>query len=654
MNTTTFSYCDERFADLQLLRYRVDGFEQLSLKQKKLVYFLSQAAIYGRDILWDQNGKFNLKIRKTLEAIYTEYTGDRNCQEFQEMTVYLKRIWFSNGIHHHYGCDKFPANFSESFFKEALMTISPDKLPLQEGKNAEALYDEIAPAIFNPAIMPKRVNQADGEDLLLTSACNYYAEGITQKEAEEFYQKMKDKAQDPHPVMYGLNSQLVRQGNQITEKVWKFDGMYGPAIEKIVFWLEKAAEVAENPKQKEVILKLVEFYKTGNLKTFDEYSILWIQEQEGFIDFTNGFIETYGDPLGMKASWEGYVNLKDQAATERTRKLSENAQWFEDHSPVDKRFKKENCQGVSAKVIEAAILGGDLYPASAIGINLPNSNWIRAEYGSKSVTIGNLTHAYNQAAHGNGFKEEFVISPEVLELMEKYEDVCDDLHTDLHECLGHGSGKLLPGVDPDGLKAYGATIEEARADLFGLYYLADPKLTELGLTPDQEAYKAQYYGYLMNGLLTQLVRINPGKEIEEAHMRNRALIARWALEMGKEEQVIEMVCHNRKTYVQINDYQKLRDIFGKQLAEIQRIKSEGDLEAARQLVEQYGVKVDPSLHQEILTRYNRLNLAPYKGFINPVYTPVVDDQNNITDIHISYDEAYDAQMLRYSKDYATL
>lgn len=654
MNTTTFSYCDERFADLQLLRYRVDGFEQLSLKQKKLVYFLSQAAIYGRDILWDQNGKFNLKIRKTLEAIYTEYTGDRNCQDFQEMTVYLKRIWFSNGIHHHYGCDKFPANFSESFFKEALMTISPDKLPLQEGKNAEALYDEIAPVIFNPAIMPKRVNQTDGEDLLLTSACNYYAEGITQKEAEEFYQKMKDQAQDPHPVMYGLNSQLVRQGNQITEKVWKIDGMYGPAIEKIVFWLEKAAEVAENPKQKEVILKLVEFYKTGNLKTFDEYSILWIQEQEGFIDFTNGFIETYGDPLGMKASWEGYVNLKDQAATERTRKLSENAQWFEDHSPVDKRFKKKNCQGVSAKVIEAAILGGDLYPASAIGINLPNSNWIRAEYGSKSVTIGNLTHAYNQAAHGNGFKEEFVISPEVLELMEKYEDICDDLHTDLHECLGHGSGKLLPGVDPDGLKAYGATIEEARADLFGLYYLADPKLTELGLTPDQEAYKAQYYGYLMNGLLTQLVRINPGKEIEEAHMRNRALIARWALEMGKEEQVIEMVCHNRKTYVQINDYQKLRDIFGKQLAEIQRIKSEGDLEAARQLVEQYGVKVDPSLHQEILTRYNRLNLAPYKGFINPVYTPVVDDQNNITDIHISYDEAYDAQMLRYSKDYATL
>lgn len=654
MNTTKFSYCDERFADLQLLRYRVDGFEQLSLKQKKLVYFLSQAAIYGRDILWDQNGKFNLKIRKTLEAIYTEYTGDRNCQDFQELTVYLKRIWFSNGIHHHYGCDKFPANFSESFFKEALMTISPDKLPLQEGKNAEALYDEIAPVIFNPAIMPKRVNQADGEDLLLTSACNYYAEGITQKEAEEFYQKMKDQAQDPHPVMYGLNSQLVRQGNQITEKVWKIDGMYGPAIEKIVFWLEKAAEVAENPKQKEVILKLVEFYKTGNLKTFDEYSILWIQEQEGFIDFTNGFIETYGDPLGMKASWEGYVNLKNQAATERTRKLSENAQWFEDHSPVDKRFKKKNCQGVSAKVIEAAILGGDLYPASAIGINLPNSNWIRAEYGSKSVTIGNLTHAYNQAAHGNGFKEEFVISPEVLELMEKYEDVCDDLHTDLHECLGHGSGKLLPGVDPDGLKAYGATIEEARADLFGLYYLADPKLTELGLTPDQEAYKAQYYGYLMNGLLTQLVRINPGKDIEEAHMRNRALIARWALEMGKEEQVIEMVCHNRKTYVQINDYQKLRDIFGKQLAEIQRIKSEGDLEAARQLVEQYGVKVDPSLHQEILTRYNRLNLAPYKGFINPVYTPVVDDQNNITDIHISYDEAYDAQMLRYSKDYATL
>lgn len=654
MNTTDFSYCDERFADLQLLRYRVNGFENLDLRQKKLVYYLSQAALYGRDILWDQNGKFNLKIRKTLEAIYTDYSGDRNSKDFQELTVYLKRVWFSNGIHHHYACDKFPALFSESFFKEALLNINPEKLPLKAGETAETLYNEIAPVIFNPAIMAKRVNQADGEDLLLTSACNYYAEGITQKEAEDFYQEMKNREQDPRPVMYGLNSQLVRKNGKIAEEVWKIDGMYGKAIEKIVYWLEKAAEVSENPKQKEVILKLVEFYKTGNLRTFDEYSILWIQEQDGFIDFTNGFIETYGDPLGMKASWEGYVNLKDAEATERTRKLSENAQWFEDHSPVDARFKKDNCQGVSAKVIEAAILGGDLYPASAIGINLPNSNWIRAEHGSKSVTIGNLTHAYNQAAHGNGFKEEFVINREVLELMEKYEDVCDDLHTDLHECLGHGSGKMLPGVDPDSLKAYGATIEEARADLFGLYYLADPKLTELGLTPDSEAYKAQYYGYLMNGLLTQLVRINPGKDIEEAHMRNRALIARWALEMGKEKQVIEMICLNRKTYVQINDYQKLREIFGKQLAEIQRIKSEGDLEAARQLVERYGVKVDPSLHQEILARYNQLNLAPYKGFINPVYTPVVDEQNNITDIRISYGEAYDKQMLRYSKDYATL
>lgn len=654
MNTTDFSYCDERFADLQLLRYRVNGFENLDLRQKKLVYYLSQAALYGRDILWDQNGKFNLKIRKTLEAIYTDYSGDRNSKDFQELTVYLKRVWFSNGIHHHYACDKFPALFSESFFKEALLNINPEKLPLKAGETAETLYNEIAPVIFNPAIMAKRVNQADGEDLLLTSACNYYAEGITQKEAEDFYQEMKNREQDPRPVMYGLNSQLVRKNGKIAEEVWKIDGMYGKAIEKIVYWLEKAAEVSENPKQKEVILKLVEFYKTGNLRTFDEYSILWIQEQDGFIDFTNGFIETYGDPLGMKASWEGYVNLKDAEATERTRKLSENAQWFEDHSPVDARFKKDNCQGVSAKVIEAAILGGDLYPASAIGINLPNSNWIRAEHGSKSVTIGNLTHAYNQAAHGNGFKEEFVINREVLELMEKYEDVCDDLHTDLHECLGHGSGKMLPGVDPDSLKAYGATIEEARADLFGLYYLADPKLTELGLTPDSEAYKAQYYGYLMNGLLTQLVRINPGKDIEEAHMRNRALIARWALEMGKEEQVIEMICLNRKTYVQINDYQRLREIFGKQLAEIQRIKSEGDLEAARQLVERYGVKVDPSLHQEILARYNQLNLAPYKGFINPVYTPVVDEQNNITDIRISYGEAYDKQMLRYSKDYATL
>lgn len=448
MNTTDFSYCDERFADLQLLRYRVNGFENLDLRQKKLVYYLSQAALYGRDILWDQNGKFNLKIRKTLEAIYTDYSGDRNSKDFQELTVYLKRVWFSNGIHHHYACDKFPALFSESFFKEALLNINLEKLPLKAGETAETLYNEIAPVIFNPAIMAKRVNQADGEDLLLTSACNYYAEGITQKEAEEFYQEMKNREQDPRPVMYGLNSQLVRKNGKIAEEVWKIDGMYGKAIEKIVYWLEKAAEVSENPKQKEVILKLVEFYKTGNLRTFDEYSILWIQEQDGFIDFTNGFIETYGDPLGMKASWEGYVNLKDAEATERTRKLSENAQWFEDHSPVDARFKKDNCQGVSAKVIEAAILGGDLYPASAIGINLPNSNWIRAEHGSKSVTIGNLTHAYNQAAHGNGFKEEFVINREVLELMEKYEDVCDDLHTDLHECLGHGSGKMLPGVDP--------------------------------------------------------------------------------------------------------------------------------------------------------------------------------------------------------------
>ena len=513
MNTTEFSYCDERFADLQLLRYRVDGFEQLSLKQKKLVYCLSQAALYGRDILWDQNGKFNLKIRKSLEAIYTHYEGNKNDRDFAELTVYLKRIWFSNGIHHHYGCDKFPALFHEEFLKEELMKLSPDLLPLEENQTAEDLYNEIAPVIFNPAIMPKRVNQADGDDLLLTSACNYYAEGITQKEAEDFYRNLKNQNQDEHPVMYGLNSQLVRKNNKITEEVWKIDGMYGKAIEKIVFWLEQAADVCENESQKAVIQKLIEFYRTGDLRTFDEYSILWIKEQEGLIDFTNGFIETYGDPLGMKASWEGYVNLKDLAATERTRKLSQNAQWFEDNSPVDNRFKKDSCQGVSAKVIVAAILGGDLYPASAIGINLPNSNWIRAEHGSKSVTIGNLTHAYNQAARGNGFKEEFIINKETLELVEKYGDICDDLHTDLHECLGHGSGKLMPGVDPDSLKAYGATIEEARADLFGLYYLADNKLTELGLTPDKEAYKAQYYTYLMNGLLTQLVRINPGKDI---------------------------------------------------------------------------------------------------------------------------------------------
>lgn len=653
MQTETFSYNDEQFADLQMLRYRVDGFDRLSIARKKLIYYLSEAALTGRDILWDQNGKYNLRIRKTLETLYTDYSGDRNTADFQAFTVYLKRVWFSNGIHHHYGCEKFKPGFSETFFREAVRNVPADKLPLEEGQTAEALCDLLAPVIFDPEVMPKRVNQADGDDLVKTSACNYYGDGVTQTEAETFYNTMKQE-DDPRPVMYGMNSRLVKADGKLKEKVWKSGGLYSAAIDRIIFWLEKAADVAENGKQAEVLRKLIEFYRTGDLKTFDEYTILWVQETEAMVDFTNGFTETYGDPLGLKASWEGYANFKDLEATARTEKLSANAQWFEDHSPVDDRFKKAECRGVSAKVIKAAILGGDLYPASAIGINLPNSNWVRAEYGSKSVTIGNLTDAYNKAAHGNGFLQEFVIDDETLRLLDRYQDTCDDLHTDLHECLGHGSGKLLPGVDPDALKAYGAAIEEARADLFGLYYLADTKLVELGLTPDAEAYKAQYYGYMMNGLLTQTVRIEPGRDIEEAHMRNRALIARWTYEHGREEGVAELVKRDGKTYVRIRDYEKLRELFGLLLREIQRIKSEGDYEAARDLVERYGVKIDPDLHTEILQRYRALHLSPYKGFINPVYTPVYNEQKEITDIKVEYGEAYDVQMLRYSRDYATL
>lgn len=653
MQTETFSYNDEQFADLQMLRYRVDGFDRLSIAQKKLIYYLSEAALAGRDILWDQNGKYNLRIRKTLETLYTDYPGDRNSADFRALAVYLKRVWFANGIHHHYGCEKFKPEFSEAFFREAVRNVPADKLPLEKGQTAEELCDLLAPVIFDPEVMPKRVNQADGDDLVRTSACNYYGDGVTQTEAETFYNAMKQEG-DPRPVMYGMNSRLVKADGKLQEKVWKSGGLYGAAIDRIIYWLEKAAGVAENGKQAEVLRKLIEFYRTGDLKTFDEYTILWVQETEAMVDFTNGFMETYGDPLGLKASWEGYANFKDLEATVRTEKLSANAQWFEDHSPVDDRFKKAECRGVSAKVIKAAILGGDLYPASAIGINLPNSNWVRAEYGSKSVTIGNLTDAYNKAAHGNGFLQEFVIDDETLRLLDRYQDTCDDLHTDLHECLGHGSGKLLPGVDPDALKAYGATIEEARADLFGLYYLADAKLVELGLTPDAEAYKAQYYGYMMNGLLTQMVRIEPGRDIEEAHMRNRALIARWAFGHGREEGVTELVKRDGKTYVRIRDYERLRELFGLLLREIQRIKSEGDYEAARDLVERYGVKTDPALHAEILQRYRALHLSPYKGFINPVYTPVYDEQKEITDIRVEYGEAYDAQMLRYSRDYATL
>lgn len=653
MRTTDFTYNDEQFADLQMLRYRIDGFDELSLQQKELIYYLSEAALSGRDILWDQNGKYNLRIRKTLETIYTHYNGDRECDDFMAFVIYLKRVWFSNGIHHHYGCEKFVPDFSEDFFRQAILQVPHQLLPLNEGETSEDLCILLCPVIFNPDIMPKRVNQADGDDLLLTSSCNYYEDGITQQEAETFYSLMKNE-NDKQPVMYGMNSRLVKENGLLKEKVWKLDGMYGQAIQRIVFWLEKASQVAENDRQRNVIKKLIEFYHTGDLKTFDEYTIQWVQETEAIVDFTNGFTETYGDPLGLKASWEGYANFKDKEATLRTEKLSSNAQWFEDHSPVDKLFKKDVCKGVSAKVIKAAILGGDLYPASAIGINLPNSNWVRAEYGSKSVTIGNLTDAYNKAAHGNGFQKEFVIDEETLKKLEIYQDICDDLHTDLHECLGHGSGKLLPGVDPDALKAYGATIEEARADLFGLYYLADKKLVELGLTPNEEAYKAQYYGYMMNGLLTQLVRIELGKEIEESHMRNRSLIAHWALEHGQEMKVVELVSKENKTYVKINCYEKLRELFGILLREIQRIKSEGDYEAARNLVEQYGVKINSEIHQEILTRYKALHLSPYKGFINPVYTPIYNKEKEIIDIKVTYGESYAEQMLRYSREYATL
>ena len=652
MSENSFSYTVEQFADLQILRYRVPGFEQLSLRQKQLIYYLSQAALEGRDILFDQNGKYNLQIRRLLEAVYTHFEGDRTSEPFRALEVYLKRVWFSNGIHHHYACDKFVPGFTAAYLEEVIQSLPAEVLPLEEGETCRAMCDKLFPVIFDPAVMPKRVNQADGEDLVQTSAANYY-EGVTQQEAEAFYAAQK-KADDPEPVMYGMNSRLVKKDGRIYEQVWKVGGMYSAAIEKIIVWLEKAETVAENDAQREVIRLLIEFYRSGDLKVFDAYSIAWLKDTGSQVDFVNGFIESYGDPLGMKASWESIVNFKDMEATHRTETISSNAQWFEDHSPVDARFKKEEGKGVSAKVITAAILAGDLYPSTAIGINLPNSNWIRSVHGSKSVTIGNLTDAYNKAARGNGFREEFVYSDVERELLEKYADITDDLHTDLHECLGHGSGKLLPGVDPDALKAHGSTIEEARADLFGLYYLPDAKMVELGLVPDAEAYKAEYYSYMMNGLMTQLVRIEPGCTVEEAHMRNRQLIARWALEHGKDEKVVEMVVRDGKTYVRINDYAKLRTLFGKLLAEIQRIKSEGDYEAARQLVETYGVQVDPVLHAEVLQRYRSLHLAPYKGFLNPVYTPQADAGGNIVDVQISYTEGYAEQMLRYSRDYSNL
>lgn len=659
----------ERFADIQMLRYELKGFENLSLTQKIYIYCLSKATLLGRDITFDQQGKYNLRIRKTLEAVYRHYEGNRESEDFKAFEVYLKRVWFASGIHHHYGCEKFVPGFSEESFYEMVGAVADEYLPLSKGQSKEDLLGILVPVIFNPEVMPKRVNQTDGEDLVQTSACNFY-ENVSQAEVERFYARMKEESNEQAPS-YGLNSKLTKRNGELVELKWTEDGLYGAAIKEIVSWLLRAQKYAENEEQKHLIDLLVKYYRTGDLKDFDRFSIAWVQQHEGMIDFINGFIEVYGDPLGLKGTWEGIVEYKNLEATKRTQTISQNAQWFEDHSPVDSRFRKPEVKGVTANVICAAMLGGEEYPASAIGINLPNANWIRQEYGSKSVTIGNLTEAYNKAAQGNGFRDEFVIDEDTISLMNQYEDITDDLHTDLHECLGHGSGQLLPGTDPDALKAYGSTIEEARADLFGLYYVADHKLVELGLTPNDEAYKAQYYGYLMNGLLTQTFRIKEGDKIEEAHMRNRALIAWWVMEHA--EGAVELVKMDMnyasaedalkdsegniittKTYVKINDYAKLRHLFGELLAEIQRIKSEGDFEAARQLVEKYAVNIDPELHREILARYKKLNLAPYKGFINPKMMLEMDEEGEITDVVLDYEESYVDQMLRYSDEYGTL
>lgn len=651
MSDSSFAYTDERFADLQMLRYRLAGFSNLSLSQKKYVFFLSKATLVGRDITTDQFGEFNLLIRKTLEAVYTDEAVDRTTADFKGMEVYLKRVWFSNGIHHHYGCEKFVPEFSEAWFRKVVATLPCDVWERVGYASADALLEVLCPVIFDPAVQPKRVNQAAGEDLVATSACNYYR-GVSQQEAERFYVERRDPEAGDEQPSWGLNSKLVRRDGRLEEEVYRTGGLYGAAIQQIVYWLKKAAEVAENDQQRKVIGLLVDYYETGDLRLFDQYSIEWLKEQEGLVDFINGFIEVYGDPLGLKGSWEGLVEYKDLEATRRTETISAHAQWFEDHSPVDPRFRKPQVKGVTAHVICAAMLGGDEYPASAIGINLPNADWIRARYGSKSVTIGNLTEAYNQAARGNGFDDEFVIDEPTRALIDRYGDVCDDLHTDLHECLGHGSGQLLPGVASDALKSYGSTIEEARADLFGLYYIADAELVRLGLVPDAKAYESQYYTYMMNGLMTQLVRIKPGHQIEEAHMRNRALIAHWCMEHGKN--VVELVKRNGKTYVKINDYPALRMLFAQLLAEIQRIKSGGDYEAGKALVERYAVKVDPVLHEEVLARYRKLNLAPYKGFINPWMKPVEDADGNIIDIELDYTEGYAHQMLRYSREYGLL
>lgn len=651
MSDSSFAYTDERFADLQMLRYRLAGFGNLSLSQKKYVFFLSKATLVGRDITTDQFGEFNLLIRKTLEAVYTDEAVDRTTADFKGMEVYLKRVWFSNGIHHHYGCEKFVPEFSEAWFRKVVAALPRDVWERVGYTSADALLAVLCPVIFDPAVQPKRVNQAAGEDLVATSACNFYR-GVSQQEAERFYAERRDPEAGDEQPSWGLNSKLVRCDGRLEEELYRTGGLYGAAIKQIVYWLKKAAEVAENDQQRKVIGLLVDYYETGDLRLFDQYSIEWLKEQEGMVDFINGFIEVYGDPLGLKGSWEGLVEYKDMEATRRTETISAHAQWFEDHSPVDPRFRKPQVKGVTAHVICAAMLGGDEYPASAIGINLPNADWIRARYGSKSVTIGNLTEAYNQAARGNGFDDEFVIDEPTRTAVDRYGDVCDDLHTDLHECLGHGSGQLLPGVASDALKSYGSTIEEARADLFGLYYIADAELVRLGLVPDAKAYESQYYTYMTNGLMTQLVRIKPGHQIEEAHMRNRALIAHWCMEHGKN--VVELVKRNGKTYVKINDYPALRTLFAQLLAEIQRIKSEGDYEAGKTLVERYAVKVDPVLHEEVLARYRKLNLAPYKGFINPWMKPVEDADGNIIDIELDYTEGYAHQMLRYSREYGLL
>ena len=648
--TGTFNYADERFADLQMLRYRLPQFEKFSLQQKEYIYYLSQATLCGRDITTDQFGKYNLRIRKTLETLYTELDEGADKENYDKLALYLKRVWFSNGIYHHYANDKIRPDFSETFFRDAVKQMPVEKLPMDGYNSVEELCDELCPVMFDPEILPKRVNKADGVDLVKTSACNYY-EGVSQQEVEDFYNEKKAATGDKSPS-WGLNTRLVKGDKGLEEKVWKENGEYGEAIRHIIYWLDKAKGVAENQQQQRVIDLLIGYYRTGDLHLFDEYSIEWLKEQAGNVDFINGFIEVYGDPLGIKASWEGIVEYKDLEATRRTRLISDNAQWFEDYSPVDSRFKKAEVRGVTANVVCAAMLGGDEYPATAIGINLPNADWIRAQHGSKSVTISNITDAYNKAAKGNGFKEEFVIDEETLDIVSRYGDICDDLHTDLHECLGHGSGKLLPGVSPDALKAYGNTIEEARADLFGLYYMADDKLQELGLLPDKNAFRSQYYTYMMNGLMTQLTRIERGKDIEEAHMRNRALIAHWTLEHGKG--AVELVKREGKTYVRINNYEQLHFLFGELLAEVQRIKSEGDFNAARNLVENYAVKVDGELHAEVLERFAKLDIAPYKGFINPVYKPILNSEGEIMDVEVDYSEAYDAQMLRYSSEFGFL